>query len=181
MAGGHEEASRREGYEEELDIPDHLTEMYKKATEGKSAEDKRIIQKVLHDYRDVFSKDDTDLGRTNLSYHVIDTGDFRPIKQPPRRVPSALSHEEEEAINQLHRQGVIRESNSHWASPIVLVRKKNGKIRACIDYRKVNLATRKDAYPIPRTQDCLDAMAGSVIFFHARHDFRLLPSPNSRT
>ena len=164
MAGGHEEASRREGYEEELDIPDHLTEMYKKATEGKSAEDKRIIQKVLHDYRDVFSKDDTDLGRTNLSYHVIDTGDSRPIKQPPRRVPSALSHEEEEAINQLHRQGVIRESNSPWASPIVLVRRKNGKIRACIDYRKVNLATRKDAYPIPRTQDCLDAMAGSVIF-----------------
>ena len=69
-----------------------------------------------------------------------------------------------EAIAQLQRQGVIRESNSLWASPIVLVRKKNGKIRPCVDYRKVNQASKKDAYPIPRTQDCLEAMAGSVIF-----------------
>ena len=75
-----------------------------------------------------------------------------------------LAHDEAEAIQNLESQGVIRESNSPWASRIVLVRKKNGKIRPCVDYRQVNLLTRKDAYPIPRTQECLDTMAGSVIF-----------------
>ena len=86
------------------------------------------------------------------------------MKQPPGQVPLALAHEEKEAIDNLKKQGVIRESSSPWASPIILVRKKNGKIRPCVDYRRVNFFTRKDAYPIPRTQGCLDAMAGSVIF-----------------
>ena len=73
-------------------------------------------------------------------------------------------NEEREAIENLKKQGVIRESNSPWASPIVLVRKKNGKIRPCCDYRILNKYTVKDAYPLPRTQDCLDAIAGSVFF-----------------
>jgi hypothetical protein len=56
------------------------------------------------------------------------------------------------------------ESTSPWASPIVLVRKKNGKIRPCVDYRKLNEVTQKDAYPIPRMQECLDCLAGAVTF-----------------
>ena len=76
----------------------------------------------------------------------------------------ALAHEEAEALQNLESQGVIGESYSPWASPIVLVRKKNGKIRSCVDCRQVNSLTRKDAYPISRTQECLDTVAGSIIF-----------------
>ena len=145
-------------------IPPCLRELYDKSICGKFDEQKAVIESLLVQYQDMFSKDETDLGRTHLIEHEIDTGNARSIKQPPRRFPMALAHEEAEAIQNLESQGVIRESNSPWASPIVLVRKKNGKIRPCVDYRQVNLLTRKDAYHIPRTKECLDTMAGSVIF-----------------
>ena len=146
------------------EIPEHLMEMWNKASEGKTENEQRNIRNMICNFSDVFSVNDMDLGRTHLTQHEIPTGDSRPVKQPPRRVPMALVKEEAEAIQNLRRQGVIRESSSPWASPIVLVRKKNGKIRPCVDYRRVNSLTQKDAYPIPRTQECLDAMAGSIIF-----------------
>lgn len=146
------------------EIPSHLTDLYSRSTKEKPENELFEVEDILCSYKDIFSVDDNDLGQTHLAHHGIDTGDSRPVKQPPRRVPMALAHEEVEAIQQLLQQGVIRESNSPWASPIVLVRKKSGKIRPCVDYRRVNSLTKKDAYPIPRTQECLDAMAGSVIF-----------------
>ena len=145
-------------------IPDHLQSVYDNAKAGKSESEQATIRNILYEYQDVFSKDETDLGRTNLAEHSIDTGDHPPIKQPPRRVPTALAHEEKGAIEKMLAQNVIRESKSPWASPIVLVKKKSGSIRACVDYRRINSITRKDAYPIPRAQDCLDALSGSEVF-----------------
>jgi len=145
-------------------LPDHLQSLFKAAAEGKSCEERDSIQHLLLDFQDTFSKDESDLGLTDITEHTIDTGDARPVKQAPRRVPAALVSEEKLAVDQLLKQGVIRESSSPWASPIVLVRKKNGKIRACIDYRKLNAVTVKDAYPIPSTQECLDALSGAVYF-----------------
>ena len=145
-------------------IPGHLTEMYNRATARKSKEDKKAIREVIGKFQDVFSVNETDIGFTNMIQHEITTGESRLVNQAPRRVPMALVHEEAEAIEKLKKQGVIHASSSPWASPIVLVRKKDGKIRPCVDYRKVNSLTRPDAYPIPRTQECLDAMAGSVLY-----------------
>ena len=76
----------------------------------------------------------------------------------------AFAGEDKEAIDKLWKQGSIRPSTSPWASPIVLVRKKDGKVRTCVDYRRLNSVTKKDAFPIPRVQDCLDAVAGAVLF-----------------
>jgi hypothetical protein len=74
----------------------------------------------------------------------------KPLKQPPRRVSLAFANEEKLVIEQMERQGIIRKSKSPWASPIVLVRKKNGKVRPCIDYRRLNSVTENDAFPLPR-------------------------------
>ena len=145
-------------------VPHHLKQLFDSATSNKSMEEKRRVATTLVKFQDIFSKDDYDLGCTPLMEHVIDTENAKPVKQPPRRVPIALADEERKAIIDLKEKGVIQESVSAWASPIVLVRKKNGKIRPCVDYRRLNAITRKDAFPLPRTQDCLDAVAGSKLF-----------------
>ena len=61
-------------------------------------------------------------------------------------------------------QGIIRKSSSPWSSPLVLVVNKNGKVRPCVDYRRINAVTVKDAFPLPRIQDCLDTVAGATLF-----------------
>ena len=116
------------------------------------------LEALVSDFRDTFSTGRQDLGRTNVTYHQIDTGDAAPIKQAPRR------QEVEHLINEMQEQGVIQPSQSPWASPIVLVQKKDGSTRFCVDYRKVNKVTRKDSYPLPRVDDILDSLAGAQWF-----------------
>ena len=104
------------------------------------------------------------LGRTSLVKHSIDTGCAPPIKQPLRRMP--LAHQEivSDEIDRLLEHGLIEKSHSPWASPIVLAKKKDGTPRLCIDLKKVNEITRKDSYPLPNIQECLDSMSGSCWF-----------------
>ena len=146
------------------EVPEHLKSLFQKSAEGKTESEKGVIAGLLVKHSNTFSKSDWDLGVTNLAEHSIDTGDARPIKQRPRRVPLAYADEEKKALDDLMQKGVIKKSTSPWASPIVLVRKKSGAIRPCVDYRKLNALVKPDGFPIPRIQDCLDAVAGSILF-----------------
>ena len=92
------------------------------------------------------------------------TGEAAPIKQAVRRLGPAVRETVKELLNKMQRQNVIQPSNSPWASPIVLVRKKNGTHRFRMDYHKVNAVTRRDTYPLPCIDDILDALAGSRLF-----------------
>ena len=149
---------------EENGVPSYLKSLYDESVVNLTESESFQFQKFLTRYGKAFSKDEWDLGATHLVEHEIDTGLNRPIKQPPRRVPLALAQEEKDAIINLQEKGIIRPSTSPWASPIVLAKKKNGKIRVCVDYRKVNNVTTKDAFPLPRVQDCLDSVAGAKLF-----------------
>ncbi len=167
-------------------LPEAMREMFQKAAKGRSYKETEEIFRILQEYSDVFSKDDYDLGYTHLAEHAIDTGDAVPVKYPPRRVPMAMAGEEVREIQNLKARNIIQESNSPWASPIVMTRKKNGKVRLCCDYRHVNQLTKKDAYALPRTQDCLDAMAGSVIYStldmtSGYHQVPIRPEDRSKT
>ena len=112
----------------------------------------------------VFSKDDMDMGRTNLVKHHIKLTDPVPFKEAYRRIPPQMYDEVKAHIQEMLDLGAIRPSNSPWASAIVLVRKKDGRLRFCIDLRKLNNRTVKDAYSLPRIESILDSLGGAQIF-----------------
>ena len=103
-------------------------------------------------------------GRTNIIQHRINTGDAAPVRQAPRRLPFAKRDEVESMINNMIREDVIEESASPWSSPVVLVTKKDGSTRFCVDYRRLNEVTKKDSFPLPRIDDTLHMLAESQWF-----------------
>ena len=123
--------------------------------------EKQNILSTLLRFSNVFEET---LGHTNVVQHKIVTGNSRPIRQYPRRLPFAYREETSKQVAEMLDQGVIQASSSPWASPIVLVKKKDGTFRFCIDYRKLNEVTKKDAHPLPRIDDLLDALQGSQMF-----------------
>ena len=112
----------------------------------------------------IFSKHDLDMGRTNLVKHNIILTDPIPFKERYRTIPPQLFSEVKAHLKEMLDLGAIRHSNSPWASAIVLVRKKDGKLRFCIDLRKLNNRTLKDSYSLPRIEHVLDQLLGSTIF-----------------
>ena len=146
------------------EVPSHLTELYTKACENLTQPEQDQVKEMLQAHIGTFLQHEFDIGLTSLTEHSIDVGSQEPIKLPPRRVPTAFAEEEEKVIKQLEDYGIIRPSTSPWASPIVLVRKKSGKVRPCVDYRRLNSVTKKDAFPLPRITDCLDAVADATLF-----------------
>ena len=119
---------------------------------------------LLLTYADVMASSTSDLGQTGRIRHHIDTGDTPPIRQPVCRISPHRLEEVRELVNQMLDHGVVEPSSSPWASPVVLVQKKDGSTRFSVDYRKLNQVTRKDAYPLPLIDMTLDTLHGSMWF-----------------
>ena len=115
---------------------------------------------LLTAYQDVFSNGDNDMGEHSIP--LLDG--TRPIRQPPRRLGLEKDREVERQVADLVQRGMVEPADGAWSSPVVLVRKKDHSWQLCIDYRRLNTVTRKDAYPFPRIDDSLDALAGSMYF-----------------
>ena len=145
-------------------VPAHLNDLYTRTVDGMTKSQAKQVASLLSKYSSTFSENDSDLGRTGIITHKIPTGDARPIKQPLRRVPVHMREEVDTHIDEMLDKGVIRPSTSPWSSGIVLVTKKDGTKRFCVDYRRVNDVTIKDAYPLPRTDDALGQLSGSKWF-----------------
>jgi transposase InsO family protein/dUTPase len=122
------------------------------------------VKHMLTKWRHIFSTDSMDLGKTSVLKHRIDLHDSIPIKEKARRIPPNMIEELRDHIQQLHSMGVIEESVSPWSSPIVLVRKKSGELRMCVDYRKLNAKTVKDSYRIPTIEELIDTLGGAKWF-----------------
>ena len=121
------------------------------------------LNELFKEFQDVFSQGDDDLGNTPLLEHGIETHGPS-LRQPYRRQNPAVHREEMAQVQQMLSSNVIRPSNSPWASPVVMVRKKYGSLRFCVDFRQLNAATIKDAHPLPRIDDLLDALHGAKWF-----------------
>jgi len=119
---------------------------------------------LLRTEHDSFMDPSKDLIGTDAVAHYIDTGNSRPIRVPPRRIPPGRRQIIEEEIEKMLEQGIIRESKSPWSSPVVLVKKKDGSTRFCIDYRQLNQVTKKNSYPIPRIDETLESLRGNSWF-----------------
>lgn len=134
------------------------------SSDSLSQEKQTELENLLLKYKDVFSQGDTDIGHYQGIQHKIELTDETPIKQRFRRIPPAMYEEVREHLKQLAACGVIRPSHSPWSSPVVLARRKDGKIRMCVDYRALNNKTIKDSYALPRIDEVLDSLAGAKYF-----------------
>ena len=121
-------------------------------------------KEILKRNAKTFSKNDLDMGRTNLVKHYIKLTDPIPFKVAYRRIPPQMYDEVKAHIQEMLDLGAIKPSNSPWSSAIVLVRKKDGRLRFCIDLRRLNNRTVKDAYSLPKIESILDSLLGAKIF-----------------
>ena len=126
--------------------------------------ERKMAEQFIAEHSDVFETKEGHTGRTHIIKHEINTGSAQPIRQPPRRLPMAKQQEIQVLVDNMLKDGVIEESYSAWSSPVVLVTKKDGTARFCVDYRKLNDVTKKDSYPLPRIDDTLTTLAGSCWF-----------------
>ena len=126
--------------------------------------EKDTLLAFLVDHHHAFSLEDGERGETNLIQMEIETGDAYPKRQPARRLPFALRQEVSRQLREMQSQGVIQPSKSPWASPVVLVKKKYGTHRFCVDYRQLNSITKTDNFPLPRIDDLLDQLGESKYF-----------------
>ena len=129
-----------------------------------SEEQRSAFHSFLAGFHDVFSLGDGERGETSLTEMSIDTGDSTPKRIPARRMPLAVRREVSKQLKNMQEAGVIQPSTSPWSSPVVMVKKKDGSQRFCVDYRTLNSITKADTFPLPRIDDLLDQLGNSRYF-----------------
>ena len=125
--------------------------------------EKQKLYNTLCTFHDIFATADEPLGRTSVIQHEVKTTGS-PIRQTMRRLPVALKDTVDKEVTKMLKEGVIRHSSSPWSSPLVMVKKKDGSWRVCVDYRKLNSMTHRDAYPLPRIDATLDSLGDCSLF-----------------
>lgn len=129
-----------------------------------SFQSKQKLVNLVEQYEDIFSRHQLDCGEAKGFIHRIHLTDERPFRMPYRRVPPAHYQKLRQVLSDMEERGIIRKSVSEYASPLVMVWKKDGSLRICTDFRWLNARTLKDAHPLPHQADCLAALGGNAYF-----------------
>ena len=124
---------------------------------------KRVENLILRN-KDLFATNDSELGHTHTVKMKIDTGDHKPIKLRPYRTPIQNRKVIDKAVDEMLDAGVIKKSRSPWSFPVVIVDKKDGSKRFCVDFRKLNQITKKNSFPLPLIDDILALLNKSRFF-----------------
>ena len=145
-------------------VADHVRNLFKRSASHITLYQSVDLANLLNKFSHTFSTGDTDLGHYKGVYHHIYTTDDKPIKQRMRRTPFHFEKEEEAHLQKMLDSEVITESSSEYAHPVCLVRKRDGGVRWCIDLRALNAVTVKDAFPLPKIEQCLDTLRGTQFY-----------------
>lgn len=143
---------------------DHTVEQQINVGAGLSINQKEQCQTLLSKYKGCFSTGLHDLGYTSVAEMEIHLTDTTPVVYRPYRLSQSEREYVQGLVEEMMENGIVRESSSPYASPIVLVQKKSGEKRLCVDYRALNRRTKRDHYPLPRIEDLLDQLSGQTLF-----------------
>ena len=122
------------------------------------------LHQLLGEHHAAFCLEPNERGETDILSMEIDTGGAPPKKQAARRMPFAVKSEVSKQLRTMQEAGVMQPSNSSWASPVVMVRKRDRTHRFCVDYRELNSVTKANAFPLPRIDDHLDQLGEARYF-----------------
>jgi len=125
---------------------------------------RRRLLLLLRQHEQAFAKNDQDLGLTDLAEFSVDTGDAQPVNIRPYRYGPKETEYIVQEVEKMLKMGLVEPCSGPWCFPIVLVKKKDGSLRFCVDYRKLNSVTKRDVYPLPRVDDIYDALHGASWF-----------------
>ena len=120
--------------------------------------------RLLLEYQDMFSLESLEIGCTDVTEHDIELLDHKPFKERFCRIAPPLVEEVRQHIQEMLDGGAIRPSQSSWCNAVVLVRKKDGSLRFCINFRHLNAKMKKDSYPLPQMQETMESMVGTRYF-----------------
>ena len=160
------ESRQFEEFEVDETVPGHVKELYLESlVRLKTNQQRNRLAGILKDYSDCFARHADDIGRTQMIKHKIETGDAKPVRQRCRRLARSQVQAIQDYVKVHSAAGTIRPSNSNWGANCVVVKKKTGEDRVCIDYRGLNAVTlNPDSYLLPRIDDTLDALANAKYF-----------------
>ena len=143
---------------------DHIESLLRSLPDDLTLNQKHRAEEFIRARANVFSRSEFDIGRTNIIPHRIDTGDNGPHFEQLRRHPTTQLPVIDEHVQHMLEHDVIEPAASPWCSNVVMVRKQDGTMRLCIDYRKLNCLTVKDKFPLPKIDTCLDTLNGCEFF-----------------
>ena len=147
------------------ELPDYLEDIVRGSHTSLGDSGRQLLRDLLHKYKHVFpAPGEPVTGRSKTVLHEIEINDARPVRCGPRRLAPAGLRREQDCVREMLSGGQIEPSDSPWASPVVLVTKKDGSTRFCVDYRRLNSLTVKDAYPLPRIDDSLRLLGNQQWF-----------------
>ena len=144
--------------DQEIGLPEHLVDLYERSTQHLNASESKELKQFLIRYESQFSRNDFDIGYCDIIEHEINTKE-PPTKQNPRKLGPEQRIAADKIVDELLDRGLIKPSKSPWASPIVMVKKKDNTYRMCIDYRELNKSCPLDAYPLPTVNQCLSQLS----------------------
>ena len=124
----------------------------------------QVLAQILKNNKDLFARSMAELKQTDKGEHIIITENVPPIKRRAYRTAPKEDEFIENEIKEMLEQDLIQPSKSPWSFPVVVVKKKNGKNRFCVNYKPLNDITKKDSYPLPRIDEILDGLQNAQWF-----------------